>query len=150
VRDLEVPLGDCPAAFVTRHLLDPARLRETWYKWFLVREVERLGRLPELVLPGVDIKDVDKVLTDYWNDEFHLSFTEKWGGHACGTKGGCELGAVAPANARSGSRRASVALRVAHPPDCGSHRLWHRAGQDVYHRWQYEEQAQRVRVRWFC
>ena len=68
VRDLEVPLGDCPAAFVTRHLLDPARLRETWYKWFLVREVERLGRLPELVLPGVDIKDVDKVFTDFWNE----------------------------------------------------------------------------------
>jgi hypothetical protein len=51
--------------------------------------VERLGRLPEMVLDGMDIKHVDAALEEGgWNIAFQLAFTEEWGvRHRCGTFG---------------------------------------------------------------
>lgn len=69
-----------------------ASVLETSFKWMLRGQVERLGRLHELSLGGMDIKDIDAVLNDNWNDRLQLAFTDEWGArHHCAVPGGCAL-----------------------------------------------------------
>jgi hypothetical protein len=89
---LEVERGSCPTEFISpHHSLLPRRLRETFFKWMLRAWIERMGRLDELVLPGMDIADIDTVLEAKWLIAIHVYFTKQYGAHRCGTPGGYGL-----------------------------------------------------------
>ena len=85
--------GDCPSQLAGGPCkLNAKRLLETSFKWMLRGQVEWLGRLHELSLGGMDIKDVDAVLNDTWNDSLQLAFTDEWGArHHSAVPGGCAI-----------------------------------------------------------
>ena len=90
VQNLEVPRGDCPAASTPRFHLDDRRLREASFKWMLRRQVERVGKLRELELGGMEMHHFDQALETTWNKVLYQHFVATWGRkHRCATPGGC-------------------------------------------------------------
>ena len=80
-------VGACPAAHNRRFELNAKRLTEAWFRWKLVRQMEKAGLLPELSLTSFDPELWDAML-DSWTPQLIMTFMQRWGSeHVCAKPG---------------------------------------------------------------